>query len=613
VTPDRATSGTLRVPVEINDLALLSNCQSAGLVDGHGGIRWLCWPRFDSSPLFSDLLDPTGGLWRLKPIGPSESSRRYLSDSLVLRTTFQTPTGRAELTDALVLGQGERGHDIGKSSPPMLIRRFAVTEGQVTLTGCLMPRGQFGQVQPLLEEGGDRLRIRLEGQDLALHGPAPDAVVDGCASWHRRVAAGERVTFSLGIVASPGDAGSERVLAAPLLDRIEDTLAGWRSWSALHNTHQGGWRDEVLFSARLLQGLTFAPTGAVIAAPTTSLPRRADGQLNRDYRLVLMEDAPATAAALRTAACATEAERSVTWLLEAATVPTDPPQEHLRAVLAVDGSLAAVVPLASAVAGWRDSQPVRLLEQGWRGSTPEAVSDLLAAVHEVGGRVAPVSAQQVERLLRAVTSAREEAATDTQGGARTAVARWVALDVASTSLAWLPQGARSMATDAAARTAREVREEGWDEATRTFTAFAPAVGVEASSLLLSLSGLIAPDDPAMARTVERVADALSAPCGLLYRYETARGLEGPSIVCTYWLVRCLAAEGQLERAEALFEQTTAYANDVGLLSEQSDPSTGQLLGNFPYAASHAGLILAARDLYKSRSTLSRAARTNRRR
>jgi GH15 family glucan-1,4-alpha-glucosidase len=212
-----------------------------------------------------------------------------------------------------------------------------------------------------------------------------------------------------------------------------------------------------------------------------------------------------------------------------------------------------------------------------------------------------------------MTSARQEAAINPQGGARTAVARWVALNVASTSLAWLPPGARSIAADAAACTAREVREEGWDPATRTFTAFAPAVGVEASSLLLSLSGLIAADDPAMARTVERVADALSAPCGLLYRYETARGLEGPSIVCTYWLVRCLAAEGQLERAEALFEQTTAYANDVGLLSEQSDPSTGQLLGNFPYAASHAGLILAARDLYTFRNSLSRAARTNRRR
>jgi GH15 family glucan-1,4-alpha-glucosidase len=195
----------------------------------------------------------------------------------------------------------------------------------------------------------------------------------------------------------------------------------------------------------------------------------------------------------------------------------------------------------------------------------------------------------------------------------TAVARWVALDVAARSLPWLPPDARTGAAALAAETAQEVLGQGWDPRTGTYTAFAPASGVEASSLLLCLSGLIGPHEPAMIRTVERVADTLSAPCGLLYRYEKARDVEGPSIVCTYWLVRCLAARGQLERAEALFEQTTAYANDVGLLSEQSDPHTGQLLGNFPYAASHAGLILAARDLQQTRDRVTRGARTSPRR
>jgi GH15 family glucan-1,4-alpha-glucosidase len=259
-------------------------------------------------------------MWRMGPVGPSDSSRRYLTDSLVLQTTFRTPTGRAELTDALVLGSEDSGHDIGKTSPQLLVRHFAVTEGTVTLDGCLMPRGRFGLSLPQWEQQGDDLLLDIDGERLLLQAPAPQRFGDGQFFWHLTLQAGESATFALGGAPEPG----ARPLQRTSLESLAQTLGSWRSWSDLHDTYRGAWRDEVRLSGRVLQGLTFSPTGASIAAPTTSLPRRPDGSLNRDYRLVLLEHAAATAAALKVAACTVEADRQVTWLVAAATTPWGP-------------------------------------------------------------------------------------------------------------------------------------------------------------------------------------------------------------------------------------------------------------------------------------------------
>lgn len=586
-------------PVEISDLALLSNCRASALVDGQGCIRWLCWPRFDSSPLFSNLLDPQGGLWTLQPEGPTDSSRRYLSGTLVLRTTFRSPSGRAELTDALALGHGERGHDIGRSSPQLIIRHFAVTEGSLTLKGCLMPRGNFGAIQPVLRPDADRLAVDIDGDQLMLDGPPPTSIRRGRALWRIHLEAGQEVTFALG----PSSALEAATAQQTRLALLTDTVLGWRSWSALHNGYHGAFRRQVQLSGLLLQGLTFAPTGAVIEAPTTSLPRRPDGVLNRDDRLVTLEHAAETTAAMAVSSCVTESKRSVSWLLSAALAPVEPPHPFLIGVFPLDGTDSAASDSGSGVAGWSGAAPVLLRSEGRERRSPHAVGGLLAAVQALDAPQAPLSDSQQTQLQAAVAGARHEPRPEHGDGARSAVMRWVALDVAAARPEWLGGSSRAHREAEAAEVGRQVRQQGWDPATRTFTAFHPTSGVEAASLLLSLCGLVDPREAAMVRTVERVSDALSAPCGLLYRNEAARGLEGPSIVCTYWLVRCLVAEGHLERAEALFEQTTAYGNDLGLLSEQTDPDTGQLLGNFPYAGSHAGLILAARDLHRGRCHL----------
>jgi GH15 family glucan-1,4-alpha-glucosidase len=251
-------------------------------------------------------------------------------------------------------------------------------------------------------------------------------------------------------------------------------------------------------------------------------------------------------------------------------------------------------------------------DEGWTVCRPDAVGDLLAAVREVKANVSPVSPERRDRLRAALWAGVAAAADPAErgGAAGSAVLSWLALDAAAGLPHWFGVADADAATAAATVAALQVRDRGWDASTQTFTAFDPAAGVEAASLLLCLSGLVPADDPAMIRTVERVAETLSAPCGLIYRYEAARGLEGPSLVCTYWLVRCLVAQGLLDRAEAIFEQATAYANDVGLLSEQSDPDTGRLLGNFPYGPSHAGLVLAARDLEQGRERSVTAARTS---
>ena len=308
----------------ISDYGLLSDCHTAALVSGDGSIDWLCLPRFDSPSVFGRILDPGAGHWSIRPAQEFDVRRRYLDGSLVLETQFTSPTGMAMLTDALLFGMGKRGHDIGADSPHILARVVETTEGSMDFVAEFCPRPEYGLVRPRLEVVDGALMSRGGAEVLMVAGPAPDETGDGVARWAFTLGPGERVAFAmyhLGRASDPPKAGSDRQTRR----HLEDTVKGWQSWSDLHQGYDGPAQTLVRHSGRVLYGLTYQPTGAVIAAPTTSLAETPGGGRNWDYRYAWVRDTSFTLNALWVAACPHEAERYVGFLVDTAGTATGQP------------------------------------------------------------------------------------------------------------------------------------------------------------------------------------------------------------------------------------------------------------------------------------------------
>lgn len=585
---------------EIAGLALVSDCHSAALVDGKGSITWMCLPRFDSRSVFGALLDPTAGHWQLGAAGLSETTRVYVKDTLVLETTFQTPTGRAILTDAFLVGQGERGHELGLRSPHVLLRRLVVVEGRFTAEGSFCPRGDFGRTPPVWGTDGQALTSTLDAVQLTVCGSPPDEIEPAGAHWLRDLTTGQSLTFTM--LSGPAGQSVEHWSEPETLARLQDTTSAWQSWSGLHPGFGGPWNEQVRLSGRVLQGLTFAPTGAVVAAPTTSLPRAGAGGATHDGRYASVRGADTVARAQLAGACSHEAVRTIGWLVDSAAHGVS--DDGLQEVFAVGGEADLSEQHRTELDGWDASGPVRLGDDRWTRRDVATAGELLSAVARVHQLPPPVA--RVRRMILAAAADARPAFPPSRDAARDAVMRWVAVDRAAALDAWL-DGPSVLTPSKASRLAdlegSAVLRRALDPLTGAYTGFSGTTFVEASALLLVLTGLVPAGDAAMGRTVELISGVLSAPCGLLYRDEQAAARhEGTSLLCTFWLVECLAAQGQFDRAAAIFDQATAYANDVGLLSEQTEPRSGQLLGNFPSSASHAGLICAAASLQGARST-----------
>src|ERR671934_703943 len=290
----------------IADYGLLADCNSAALVSRDGSIDWLCVPRYDSPAVFSRILDPEAGHWSIRPAGSFEVERRYVPGTLVIETTFTTETGSVRLLDAMAFAEGQRGHELGFDAPHEVIRALEGISGRVELEMELAPRGEYGLVEPLFrqEDGGGR----------TFGGPNRVAIRAGVqtelrnATMHAsfEVAEGETVGFSMRWIPveeanppAPTDPGVVR-------ERVKDVIEAWRSWEAEHDIYEGPHKELVRTSSRVLKGLTYRPTGAIVAAPTTSLPETVGGERNWDYRYSWIRDSSLTLEALYIGACPDE-------------------------------------------------------------------------------------------------------------------------------------------------------------------------------------------------------------------------------------------------------------------------------------------------------------------
>lgn len=597
----------------IADYALLSDCQSAALVGRGGAVDWLCFPHFDSGSVFARLLDPGAGHWSLTPRGVRSVERHYMGTTMVLRTEFRTRNGAVVLTDALALGPGDRGGDLGRRAPHVLLRVLECTRGTAEVAVEFAPRPEYGLARPLLTplDGGRGLVCGGGPGVLVLSTPVPLRGT-GVAKGLLRLRAGQRAGFALRYVPTGDDT---RPWTGGRIDAALDaTLRSWGSWAALNQRYRGPWEQLVHHSGRVLQALTYAPTGAIVAAPTTSLPEVVGGGRNWDYRFSWVRDTSFTLHALSVAACPGEAEAFFSWMAEAAAAGGVVDGDPLQIMYGIRGERELTERTLDHLGGWRGSRPVRVGNDAWRQRQLDIYGELLDAALLLRDQLRGLDGFG-KRFLTSLACAAaahwrepDHSIWEIRNRPRhflySKLMCWVALDRALVLADDL---------DAAAhvhdwRRARDeirtaIEEHGWSERAGAYTQSFGSDALDASALMLPIVGFAPPDDPRMRATVEAVRDGLTGPNGLLYRYRCGdaddglTGEEGTFVLCTFWLAHALALMGEVAAAREVFERAAGYANDVGLLAEEVDPAGGQLLGNFPQAFSHIGLVNTALALF----------------
>jgi alpha,alpha-trehalase len=615
IQPAAASAGERGASTPIGEYGLLADCNSAALVGRDGSIDWLCLPRYDSAAVFARLLDPDAGHWSLRPVGAFTAERRYLPGTLVIETTFRTDSGTARLRDAMAFAEGQRGHALGFDVPHEILRSVEGVTGEVAFVMDLAPRPDYGLIRPLirLEPGGART---FGAGRVGVASPVAIEVEDATMRASFTVAAGDERGFALRWASpeareAPMPTPADRVAA-----RIEETAAAWRSWEAEHDVYAGEHRELVRLGSRVLKGLTFRPTGAIVAAPTTSLPETVGGERNWDYRYSWIRDSSLTIEALFVGACSDEAEEFISFMTSAAGGRAG--EGSLQIMYGIGGEHDLSERTLGHLRGWRDSAPVRVGNGAWDQVQLDVYGELLNALHLYRERLGDLH-PEIQAFVAdlADTAARRWTETDSgmwemRGAPRhhlsSKVLCWTALDRAVKLAPQLGMHAKVAEWE---RVRDEIRaailERGWSEARQAYAQSFDSDDLDAAQLLMPILGFLPAGDPRMRSTIEAIARDLTED-GLVLRYRNEEGLnadgltgeEGTFVICSFWLVSCLAKAGEIERAEALFDQLAGYANDLGLLAEEIDTSSGEQLGNFPQAFSHIGLITAAWEIDKAR-------------
>ena len=598
----------------IADHALLSDCHSAALVTREGSIDWLCFPRFDSPSVFGRLLGADAGHWSVAAVDGGEVTRRYLDGTMALETIVQTDRASARIIEAMSLGPDERGHDLGRGAPGTVLRVIEGIEGELEFAMEFAPRPEYGLIRPLLVSVDGGAIGRGGAHVLALSCPTQIEVEGAVATTTITVAEGARVGLALHhrmLEDEPPALLSQEEID----DLMSNTIDAWRRWSAMHQAYDGPWSDLVYHSGRVLQSLMYQPTGAIVAAPTTSLPETMGGERNWDYRYAWVRDASFTLDALWVAACPDEAHKFFGWMTGASASGIDLDRE-LQIMFGVGGEHDLSERVLSHLEGWRESRPVRIGNGAWSQRQLDVYGELLGAAHRLRAYLGSLDAA-TKRFLRLAADAAAENWDRTDQGIwevrgeprhflYSKLMCWVALDRAI-------ELAPTIDGEARVEDWAETREEisaailarGWSDEAGAFTQSFGSSQLDASTLVMPIVGFLPADDPRMRSTIEAIERRLTDDRGLVYRYrveETDDGLageEGSFLLCTFWLAEALALAGETDRARGVFERAAAFVNDVGLLSEEADAATGALLGNFPQAFSHIGLVNAAWAIARS--------------
>ena len=600
----------------IADYAFLSDCEVSTLIAPDGAVEWLCLPRPDSPSVFAALLDRTAGLFRFAPTNTAvPEQRRYLPGTMVLETTWHTPTGWLTVKDVLVMGpladhrrEGYRRSPGNAISQRTLLRIATCFDGRVELQVNCFPLFDYAREQAAWSfDGPGYTRATVSSGDvtLTLGGTVPLGVAGGRCGGRATLETGESAFVALGWDGSvPKDLDEAT-------RQLEQTEKYWRNWMSMASFPDHRYRPYIERSALALKGLSYAPTGAIMAAATTSLPETPGGERNWDYRYTWIRDTGFMLRALHGLGFNGEAFDYFAFILDA--VATGKPNSpwDLQIMYGIGGERDLTEQTLDHLAGYRGSRPVRIGNGAFDQHQHDVWGMLLDSVEEHlrgGGQIAPAA---WERLAGLVDTAIERSVEPDQGiwemrgepqhFVASKVMCWVAADRGA-RIADSRGDARRAASwrDAADRIKAEVCDRGVSER-GVFTQHYDTTDLDASLLLLPIMGFLPPDDERVRATVLAIADELTQH-GLVLRYRVDRtddglsGEEGTISICSFWLVSALVMIGEHDAAEALFLKLLSFAGPLLLYAEEIDVSTGQHLGNFPQAFTHLALIDAATRL-----------------
>lgn len=583
----------MSLPIE--DYALVGNCLTAALVGKDGSVDWLCLPRFDSAACFAALLGtPDNGRWRIHPVGVERCrARRYQEGTLILETDFETDDGAVTIIDFMPLPQGS--HE--------MIRMVVGRRGTVEMEMDLVVRYDYGSIVPWVSgmprglravAGPDTLRLRT---DVELKGQGLRTVARFV------VHPNQRVPFVLSWYPSHHN-------MPPDLDPRQALVNSQQWWSRWSNrcTYQGDWQEPVRRSLITLKGLTYEPSGGIIAAPTTSLPEDLGGKRNWDYRYCWVRDATFTLYALLIGGYRDESRQWRQWLLRA--VAGTP--EQLQIMYGIEGNRRLTEFEVEWLSGYEDSKPVRIGNAAHSQLQLDVfgeVMDCFHLAHRAGLKPLATAWHVQRRLLdyletlwRKPDEGLWEIRGEPQHFTHSKVMAWVAFDRAVKAIRrWGLEGPVERWTAVRDEIRQEVLDRAFDPKRNSFMQAYGSPHLDAATLMIPLVGFLPATDPRMQGTVQAIEENLRLD-GFVRRYHNSSGVdgvggdEGAFLVCSFWLADNYELMGDRAKAVQLFEKLLSLRNDVGLLSEEYDPRKNRMLGNFPQALSHVGLINTARNL-----------------
>jgi GH15 family glucan-1,4-alpha-glucosidase len=600
----------------IADYAIIGDCRSAALISRAGSIDWLCWPRFDSPSLFAALLDRQGGgAFAIRPAGDFSSERRYVGDTNVLETTFITAAGRVRLIDFMpVTSEADKRRQLWPDH--QILRILEGVEGEVEMELLCAPRPDYARRLPRLRDRGTLgIYYEYRARAFIVRSEIPLTLSEDHATARAKfvLCSGERRRVSA--VYTEREPAFIPTLGEEAERRLRMTLHWWEAWAARCN-YSGPYRDAVVRSALCLKLMAYAPSGAVVAAPTTSLPEKLGGVRNWDYRYCWLRDASLTLQALYDLGHHPEAEAFLSWLLHT----TQMSLPELQILYDVYGETRLRERELDHLEGFAGSRPVRVGNDARGQLQLDVYGELLDAVYEFVGRGGRLD-RATRRLLAGFgdTVCRrwqepDEGIWEVRGGrlhhTYSKAMCWVALDrlLKLDAQGHMLNISRQRFADTRTAIRDAIESRGYNESLRSYVSVFDGVDVDASLLLLARYGYADPKSARMRQTCARVSERLSRD-GLVYRYLIDNdGLppgEGAFGICSFWAVNCKALQGDIDGATALFERVLEYANDVGLFAEEVDPANASLLGNFPQAFTHVGLIDAALTLAQARQGIQR--------
>jgi GH15 family glucan-1,4-alpha-glucosidase len=583
---------------KIQDYGIIGDCRSAALVSREGSIDWLCWPKFDSPAIFCAILDrERGGYWRIGVLNATSIARKYVPDTNVLLTTFHCASGTVTLTDLMPVSS-EAFKRTTRLPDQEIVRQIECSAGEAEIEMEFVPRALYG-LHPISVHDLGKLGIRAKvGKGVYwLRTNAPLDLSETLAQSRFRIRAGDTFQFSFSYTEEAP------AVLNPLGDfvraGIERSINFWREWAG-RATYEGPYREAVVRSVLALKLLTFAPSGAIIASPTTSLPERIGGSLNWDYRYCWLRDASLTIRGLLGLGYWDEASDFMEWMLHTTWLT----QPELQTVYTLYGRPALEERELKHLSGFKNSSPVRIGNLARDQLQLDIYGEVIDAAAQYvfrGGTLDAGMQKALRNFGKYVVkhwSLPDEGIWEPRSGrskhTHSRLLCWTAMDrlLNLRDHGWKLTDAHSF-SETRQQIEQEIRSLAWNPALQSYTSVLGGDQMDASLLLFAWYGFEKSDNLRMQTTYARIRDQLDAGNGLLYRYRNDHS-EGAFALCSFWEVEFLALGGGTQQAaENLFHHLLSFQNELGLYAEEIDPANGNALGNFPQAFTHVGVIGAA--------------------